>query len=259
MGELIVIKQLPIIEERLHEVKADVESRVKTALSLVVTEENYKDIKKIRTVLTKEFDEFEQQRKEIKKAVSEPYNRFEKVYSECVSELYKKAVNDLKYKIAEVENRLKTEKKEDVETYFNEYKKSIGIDFAEFDKSGIEVNMSISKNKLREQAKSWLDKVSADITFISNRDDSAEVIVEYKKCYDAVKAISEVEERTKEITAIESNKQENEAFSEPDTPLDVPKEMEDDTIYTLSFTVRGTKAQLKELKEFLIRSGMQYE
>lgn len=44
-NNLIVIKQLPVIEDQLQAVKKSIEERVELALSLVCTEETYKDIK----------------------------------------------------------------------------------------------------------------------------------------------------------------------------------------------------------------------
>lgn len=46
---VITLKQLPIIEEHLQLVKADIETRTKNAMQLVCTEETRGDVKKIRT------------------------------------------------------------------------------------------------------------------------------------------------------------------------------------------------------------------
>ena len=48
---VITLKQLPIIEEHLQLVKADIETRTKNAMQLVCTEETRGDVKKIRTEL----------------------------------------------------------------------------------------------------------------------------------------------------------------------------------------------------------------
>ena len=53
--ELIVIKQLPIIEEQLHKIKNRLEEEVKYALSLECTEDTLQDVKKSRTYLNKVF------------------------------------------------------------------------------------------------------------------------------------------------------------------------------------------------------------
>ena len=47
--QVINLKQLPIIEERLRDVKAKIEQRTSAVMALAVTEETRTDVKKIRT------------------------------------------------------------------------------------------------------------------------------------------------------------------------------------------------------------------
>ena len=77
--QVIELQQLPIIVERLHSVKADIERRTAEATSLICTEETYKSVKDARAQLTKEFKEYEAQRTAIKSKILEPYNAFEGV------------------------------------------------------------------------------------------------------------------------------------------------------------------------------------
>ena len=80
--ELIVVQQLPIISEQLRTVKAQVEARVSCILSLVCTEDTYKEIKKERAALGKEYAAFEQRRKAVKAEITAPYEQLEAVYKE---------------------------------------------------------------------------------------------------------------------------------------------------------------------------------
>ena len=81
------------------------------------------------------------------------------------------------------------------------------------------------------------------------------------------KAIEEAKkkEEEKKITIIfnkeheiakESYEQLEEVFNKP---LEQPEEVKQEEILTLKFTVRGTKEKLKELKNFLIQGGYDYE
>ena len=70
--QVIELQQLPIIVERLHSVKADIERRTAEATSLICTEETYKSVKDARAQLTKEFKEYEAQRTAIKSKILEP-------------------------------------------------------------------------------------------------------------------------------------------------------------------------------------------
>ena len=79
--------------------------------------------------LNAEFKAWEEKRKEVKTAVMSPYEQFEAVYKDCISDAYKAADKDLKQKIDEVEQQLKTEKLSEVKSYFEEYLASKSIDF----------------------------------------------------------------------------------------------------------------------------------
>jgi len=70
---LIIVRQLPVIEDQLLQVKASIESRVGEALSLACTEDTYKAVKKARSELNKEYAELERRRKEVKASILAPY------------------------------------------------------------------------------------------------------------------------------------------------------------------------------------------
>lgn len=52
-SQLIVVKQIPIIIEKLESVKSEIEHKVNVACSMVCTDENYKEIKKFVRLSTK--------------------------------------------------------------------------------------------------------------------------------------------------------------------------------------------------------------
>ena len=83
--KLIVLRQLPVIEEHLHKIKDEITNKVETALSLVCAEDTVKTVKSARAELNKEFSYWESQRRDIKSAINAPYEQFSDVYKECVS------------------------------------------------------------------------------------------------------------------------------------------------------------------------------
>ena len=85
IDNLIVVKQLPVITERLRELKEDIESRTTAAVAMDCTEDTYKEIKKIRADLNKECKEYEDRRIAVKKAINAPYEAFNEVYKESES------------------------------------------------------------------------------------------------------------------------------------------------------------------------------
>ena len=267
-SQLIVVKQIPIIIEKLESVKSEIEHKVNVACSMVCTDENYKEIKKIRSALNKELAEFESQRKAVKSEVMTPYEHFESVYKECISTPYKKADSALKSKIEAIEQGLKQEKHDKSKAYFNEYAQTLGIDFVKYEQVGLSITMTVTLKKLRETIKAFLDKVMDDIKLIAVQEHKDEILYEYKQTLNVSAAITSVTERYKAIEAeraraaaeqlerkkAELNEQINIKEYEPFTanvPTEVAAPVEeeqparaDEKIYPLSFTVYGTKTQL---------------
>lgn len=274
-SKIIVIRQLPVIEEQLKTIKADVTKRVNEALSLICTEETVKTVKQARSDLNKEFKDWEAKRGEVKRAIMSPYEQFEVVYKDCITDVFKKADTELKDKIAEVENGIKEQKAADVEIYFHEYALSKNIDFLTFEAAGINVTLSESVKKLKERAKVFIDRVSDDLNLIGTQEHSTEILVEYKRSLNASAAITAVIERYKAIeiekeqeaerqrlkqAAIEAEKAVDEIISTVEEPVILPPIVEEsDPVLTLAFKVTAPKSKLRELKEFLNNGGYEYE
>lgn len=271
--ELIVVKQLPQIEEHLKELSLDVDKKVENAKNLVCTEENVTTIKQIRASLNKEFKEVEQQRKIVKEQILAPYMQFEEIYKTYISDKYKSADNDLKVKIDSIENELKAKKEQEVKDYFEEYKTANNIDFITYEQTKINTTLSASMKSLKEQAKQFIDKIVDDLKLIETQDHKTEILVEYKQTLNVSQAITSVTNRFKVIEEekkkIEQEKElqkfildtakESDKYSEQ-TILNAPViEEKTEEILTLKFTVRGTKTKLRELKQFLENGGYDYE
>lgn len=261
--EMIVVKQLPIIEQQLKVVSAEIDAKVNGAIALVCTEENVKTIKEIRATLNKESKEYEDKRKQVKAEIMKPYEEFEAIYKECISDKYKTADIELKNKIDSVENELKANKKAEVVNYFNEYLNSKNIDFVSFEHANINITLSASMKSLKEQAKNFIDKIADDLNLIDTQEHKAEILVEYKQSLNVSNAITTVNNRFKAIEE-EKAKEVQKQIEHVPTIEEVPQmrleapEVEEEKI-TLGFTVKGTRTQLKALKEFLEAGGYDYE
>ena len=275
--EIIVVKQLPIIVEQLAQVKEQVIQRVELATSLVCTDETVKEVKKARAELNAEFKAWEEKRKEVKTAVMTPYEKFEAVYKDCVSDTYKKADADLKAKIDGVEKELKDKKTAEVKAYFDEYLECKNIDFVTYEQANINVTLSATMKSLKEQAKAFVDKLGDDLALIDTQEHKAEIMVEYKKTLNVSAAITGVNARFKAIEdekrrieeAEERRAAEEQHIAEITSMIPEPEpepeiippveEKPQEKEYTLRFTVTGTKDKLRELKAFLDNGGYKYE
>ena len=200
-GQIITIKQLPIIEERLQLIKAEIDAKTQHVLALDCNDATVKAIKSLRADLNKDFSDLEEKRKEVKRAVMSPYERFEEVYTECVTNIYKQTDAILKGRIAIVENAIKANKDKEVKAYYDEYAESLGIDFVPYKKSGITVTLSASAKKLKEQAAAYLDRIADELKLIATQpqDLQPEILVEYKRTVNVAYSIQTVIERKKAI------------------------------------------------------------
>jgi len=271
--ELIVVKQLPQIEEHLKELSLDVDKKVENAKNLVCTEENVTTIKQIRASLNKEFKEVEQQRKIVKEQILAPYMQFEEIYKTYISDKYKSADNDLKVKIDSIENELKAKKEQEVKDYFEEYKTANNIDFITYEQTKINTTLSSSMKSLKEQAKQFIDKIVDDLKLIETQEHKTEILVEYKQTLNVSQAITSVTNRFKAIEEekkkIEQEKElqkfvvdtakESDKYSEQIILNSPSVEEKIEEILTLKFTVRATRTKLIEIKKFLDNGGYDYE
>lgn len=284
--ELIIVEQLPVIKNQLLSYKGNVEARVNEALSMVCTEETYKEIKKVRAELNKEYEMLEARRKEIKGQILAPYEEFEKTYKDCAGGLYADADKKLAAKIREVEDGLKQQKATDLLVYFADYRASLGIDgeFVQLADAGIKIGLSDSKTSLRKQAAAFLDRIDKDLKVIDSMETRDEVLAEYSQGYNLSSAILTVENRHKLIEAEKKRREEmeaaraaaqvtaakvveavNEAAKEEAirppvaAPVAEPIPNEAKVVLTCTFTVRASREKLVALKQFLNEGGYDYE
>lgn len=282
-NEIIVVRQLPVIEERLQTIKADVTRRVNEAMSLVVSEDTVKEVKKVRAELNAEYKAFEERRKAVKAAVMAPYDKFEEVYDDCISSVFDKGDKDLKAKIGEVEAGLKKKREQEVSEYFTEYMKSrnMGLEeFINFGHANIRITLSASMKSMKEQAKAFVDRVCDDLTLIDTQEHKDEILYEYKRTLNVAGAITMVTKRHKDIEAAKAREAERiareqaarEAAAKVAAVAEVlpppvvappvvaqPAVKQSEPILTLNFTVRGTKTKLRELKAFLEKGGYDFK
>ena len=284
---IIQLIQLPVISERLQDVRADWENMTRENISLVCTEDTIQSVKSARTSLTKKFNELEDLRKQIKAQYMAAYSDFERVYAQCISEPYKAADRALKAKIKAVEGEIKGRCEQKCREYFLELCAVYNIDFLTFEQTGVKVDLTSAKakkpNNLFKQVKSFIENVDGCLNVIDTMTDAGEIAVEYKKCLNLNEAVTRVAERhealgrEREDAAIRQKAREQveanvervnaalQATSVP-VPAAFPPEQvqqtaldDDSKILKCTFTVHATKNQLQKLKQFLNDEGIQYE
>ena len=294
---LITLKQAPIIVyEQIKAVGQQIEAKI-AELNLdnqLVTDETLKSAKNTRTTLRKELAVFEEQRKFIKDQVNAPYEAFEKAYKEHIKVHYDKADSTLKAKIDEVQNRLLDDKRGRIKDYFTELCQSQGIDFLIFERLPLNITLSDSDKKFKEQVANFVGEVSKSLKFIESLTDpdeyKAEILTDYKQTLDVMRSINNAkyrkQQREAELQRLEAQKARAEqarlaaeARAKEVAPLQAPEEVPPPAIqeapappqevpapapatqeeilhYTLG--VSGTRVQLRALRQFLETNNINY-
>lgn len=273
-NQIIILEQLPIIVEKLDNVSKEVKQKVEKATSLVVTEDTVKEVKQVRANLTKEFNELETQRKNIKNAIMEKYNAFEEVYKEKISNLYKEADAQLKGKIDSVENQLKLEKEVELREFVNQHIEANNLqNIIEFKDIGLNITLSASMKSLKDQILDFVTRVSNDLECISSDEDKVELLYTYQNNgFDYANAVLTVRKKKEELKRLEELQKQKQEIVEQEQQIvenveevvedyiTIPKELlEDEEEITVQFTVTSTVSKIKELKEFLNERGIKYE
>ena len=296
--ELITLKQAPIIVyEKIKAVGQQIEAKI-AELNLdnqLVTDETLKSAKKTRAMLSKELAIFEEQRKYIKEQVNVPYKAFEEAYKEYIKVHYDKADSTLKSKIDEVQNRLISDKSARIKEYFTELCQQQGIDFLIFERLPLNITISDSDKKFKNEVANFVGEVSKSLQLIESLNEpdefKAEMLTEYKQTLDVTRAIQNAQyrrqQREAELQRIEAQRVAAEqarlaaeARARETAPLQAPAQVNEvqpaapvqpepaqestqtaqdynNEVVQATFTVAGTMKQLQALKQYIISNNIQ--
>ena len=270
---LIEVRQLPIIAERLWQVKEQVELAVREAASMVCTEETVQTVKTKRAELRKQFDELEEQRKAVKTAVMGPYNEFERVYKDCISGPFKAADATMKATIDGYEQGLKDRCREALQDYFDELCAVHSIDFLPLDRAlalgRVQITLADAKQKapkkLMDTLREVVVRIDDGVRQIRELDDAAEILDEFKRQYDVGAAIAVVQARKRRIEAEREAEERRKADRERRDAAAAKVEamappVAAEPLLTISFTIKNvTRAQALRVRNFLKQEGIDYE
>jgi hypothetical protein len=282
-NEIIKIKQLPVLEEQFNAAGAEVDKRLAIVADMVVTDENRKEVKKIRAELNKEFKAFEDQYKKIKSEVLEPWLKVEAAYKENIKEKYSAADKTLKTRIDEIENELKDEKAEKLKNWYMEYAAALNVSsFAIWPIPDLKIGLTESDKKLRDGAKAYIDAIVSDLELIETQEHAAEIMAEYKLSRNASAAIKAVVDRKEREAAEAEAAREREAAkaeemkrqaefaqaTQPETiaPAATAEAIEPPTVdqpeqpeQYIAFKVYGSREEMKAVIGFMRSNNIRFE
>lgn len=214
IDKLVEVKQLPVIAQTLINVKEEITETVEHIKSLTVTEENFKYVKSELANVRKLYKQLEEKRKSVKNQILQPYVEFEPIYKELAKDPLEEAINYLDSQIKEQTKELIDRKTEKVKAYYEEVCQNLGIDFVKFEQIGLNITLSVSIKKLKEQILTFFEKVVDELKLIDVQEHKADILVEYKQTLNVAQSITKVSDRYKAIAEeqarIEAEKAERE-------------------------------------------------
>lgn len=266
------IKSLGTIEDNIQEVKDFALKLNEYYSKIVFTEETLKEATDEKAEVNKYKDKVKKFKKEIIDEYNKPINNFKELCDSTIS-LLENTYTTINDQIKAFDLQTIAEYTEIIRSYFNEYAKSKNIDFVIFEDMNFKVlkgSLTESKNltkKTKDSINSFIDKIVDDIKLLNSQQYVDEMMIEYKKDLNVSRSITEVNNRHVELERVKQEKEskkEQELTDETmlnkiDECLKAPKIEKTEEILELTFKVRGTQEKLRELKEFLIQGGYDYE
>lgn len=275
-GQILELTQAPIIYEKLVSVEQNMTAIRQHVFGLPLNEDSLKEVKGLRAKIRKQFDELEDQRKAVKKAVMEPYEEAEKTYKAFVSTPFNTTDGFLKAWIDGYQDNIKIQCENRLKEYFAELCQSFNIDFLRYEDCGVRVDMTLARQKeprkAMDQIYQFVDRVHTDIETIMlyEPDHAAEVFTAYRNHrFNLGEALAFIDRQKqdnqqaqtkisamKQTAAVEAEVVKKvEAIAPPVAVAAAPKE----PVICCTFKAIGTRTQIKKMKEFAIKEGIRFE
>lgn len=275
INELIKVESLPKIFYQLELIGKQIDKALDGVDEMECNEDNKKEVKKRKQEITAFKNMMEDKRKEIKKQVMAKYDEFNEKYTDEVLTKLVKAETTLNEKVTVIENQQKQDKRENIELFANEHFKFNNIeDIVCFDDMNLNITLPASEKSLKEQVLQFCERIVNDLKLIELEEYKDEILVEYKNnpanrlnfitSKMAVvlrhKQLEEQIQRGKELIqkTIESLEI-SEAVEAVVEEVVAPKVVDDEDVITCSFTVTGTKSQIKQIKNLILELGVEYK
>lgn len=267
------VKHLPEIISNIDELKKGIKAQTEIDRTLtLVSEEDFEIAKKRCADLNKVKTQIETRRKDIKKDYIAPFTVFENKAKEVV-EIIDNARDNLWGQITRAEE----EKKKQIKTEYNDYYNHVAEDIFEYRTfeqifNAKWLNKGCKKADVLKEIDDIVESVKAEVTAIFSLSSEFEpsLVDKYKQGASITEIISLNNRLKLQKQALESKKavgvtnntteQEKTEIDGKEAPTNEIKHEEpiDEEIIQVDFRVYATAAQLKDLKEFLIRNKIKY-
>lgn len=285
MAELIRVDQAIKLTTEFEQVSKEIDKKIETANSLVVSEDNYKEVKKIRAELNKEAKQYAEDFKTVKESVLATWNECENAYKSMIRDKYAESDGILKAKVGEIEDGIKNEKREKIVEFFEKHRASRKLDFVTFEDMNLKIGMSNSLASLKREVTEKLDEILKG--YEGALETSPDVVAEFKENgFDFARAFTTVKDReerkrkaeeerkamlearaererkeaeAKAIVQEAEIKESDEVEETAEVEQPTTHEEEREKVYSVTFTVKGTREELMDLSNFLEELNYDYK
>lgn len=252
LNAVIVFNEGSIQFKNFKELEKMVIDSLKQYEGIVLNDDNKQDIKKIMAELNK-----------TKKAIDDERKRVEREYTKPL-ELLKDQVKSLISTIDNARNKLDTQVKEDDEIRRNErislltdyynINKVGNMGFITFDDIGLNITLSASETSLKKQIDEFIEKIQLDLEEINTDVNAQRLLAKYRLS------------KNLQLSRIELNKElAEEAKVVVETPIEKPipttpaVDPTADEVVSVDFSVTGTRAKIRDLRDYMEKVGLHYE
>jgi len=272
LPEVIRITEVPTIRSSVDELALVVKKRIAELRieEIEPTEENKKLLKATRANLNKEIKDYEEQRKKIKEILLKDYNVFEEEYKKKIKALYEETDKILKEAIDKIQREQDQELKDYALEYLNERLAVNDPGVIEFDK--IKINYA-NKKQIRLSIDNYIDDILKSLNIIKTygENEGRLYAIWLRTNFNLVEAITQLnndiavekqlEREIKEREAREALAREMYKVEEITTTEEAEEDLviEVEEVSNYSLTIKATPSQLEKLLEFLLTNDYDYD
>lgn len=275
LPDVIRITEVPTIRSSVDELALVVKKRIADLRieEIEPTEENKKLLKATRANLNKEIKNYEEQRKKIKEILLKDYNVFEEEYKKKIKALYEETDKILKAAIDKIQREQDQELKDYALEYLNERLAVNDPGVIEFDQ--IKINYA-NKKQIRLSIDNYIDDILKSLSIIKTygENEGRLYAIWLRTNFNLVEAITQLNNdiaiekqlarEIKEREAREARMREMYKVEEI-TTTEEAEEVEEDFVIEVeevsnySLTIKATPSQLEKLLEFLLINDYDYD
>lgn len=165
--------------------------------SIVVTDDNVKDVKKVLANVNKSVKMLNDRRIAIKKEILEPYE----VFAEQVKEIESVVLNadkQVRNKVRELEEKEREEKDEELLSIWNKripaYQYAKVMNYEDW-RTPQHLNKTLTMKKAEEDMVQWLEKTEKELSILYTMENKEDLVQAYKEVLDMATAIEVVKDR----------------------------------------------------------------